>query len=64
MPLKLFMYGSLPFPAQVYRAFPPTLLCEDDHSRRIRWGGACGMYGVLVAKPEGNRALAMDVRIH
>lgn len=38
MPLKLFMYGTLPFLAQVHRDFKLTLLCEDDQSRRIRWG--------------------------
>jgi len=39
MPLKLFMYGTLTFLAQVHRDFPLTCLCEDDQSRRIRWGG-------------------------
>jgi len=45
MPLKLFTYGTLPFLAQVYRDFPLTLLCEDDHSRRIRWGGHVACMG-------------------
>lgn len=45
MPLNLFMYGTVPFLAQVRRDFPLTWFCEDDHSRRIRWGGHVACMG-------------------